>query len=65
MTKYPEQFRKIVSISKCVFRLYKLESKKRDNKVLELLVLRSVYTKCDFSPFCCRTKFHKIFDAGS
>ena len=27
--------------------------------------LRSVYTKCDFSPICCRTKFYKIFDVSS
>ena len=27
--------------------------------------LRSVYTKCDFSPICCRTKFHQIFDVNS
>ena len=26
---------------------------------------RSVYTKCDFSPICCRTKFHNIFDVSS
>ena len=28
-------------------------------------LLRSVYTKCDFSPICCRTKFHQIFDVSS
>ena len=27
--------------------------------------LRSVYTKCDFIPICCRTKFHQIFDVSS
>ena len=32
---------------------------------LHFYALRSVYTKCDFSPFCCRTKFRKIFDASS
>ena len=26
-------------------------------------VLTSVYTKCDFSPICCRTKFHQIFQS--
>ena len=27
--------------------------------------LRSVYTKFDFSPICCRTKLHQIFDVIS
>ena len=27
--------------------------------------LRFVYTKCNFSPICCRTKFLKIFDISS
>ena len=32
---------------------------------INIRVLRSVYTKCDFSPICCRTKFHQIFDVSS
>ena len=30
-----------------------------------VVVLKSVYTKCDFNPICCRMKFHPIFDVSS
>ena len=44
---------------------FKISVKHKKGKTIFYTDLRFVYTKCDFSPICCRTNIRKIFEVST